>query len=72
MQSAQEDLNMHSFDLDTDRKIRSFAVTSQCTLAQVNRAIELVGSDASAVSKYLTQRGLTHAHGQGFARNAFG
>ena len=63
---------MNSYDLDTDSKIRSFAGTSRCTLEQVKRAIELVGVDAASVNKYLTQRGLTHAHGHKLVRNAVG
>jgi uncharacterized protein len=65
-------MNMNSFDLDTDAKIRSFAVVRQCTLAQVKRAIELVGADAAAVNKYLSQRGLTHGHGHKPVGNAVG
>ena len=61
---------MHSFDLNTGPKIRSFAVIRQCTPEQVKRAIELVGLDASTVNKYLAQRGLTHADGHKFVRNA--
>jgi hypothetical protein len=63
---------MHSFDLDTDARIRSFAVTCQCTLDQVRRAIQLVGADSAAVNKYLAQRGLTHGHGHKFVRSAVG
>ena len=63
---------MHSFDLNTDSKIRSFAVSCQCTLEQVKRGIELVGPDAAAVNKYLTQRGLTLANGTQSVRKAAG
>jgi hypothetical protein len=63
---------MHSFDLNTDAKIKSFAVSRQCTLEQVKRAIELVGTDSSAVDKYLAQRGLTHGHGHKPVRHAAG
>ena len=63
---------MHSFDLNTDSKIRSFAVSRQCTLEQVKRAIELVGADASAVDKYLLQRGLAHAPGNQLLRKVAG
>jgi len=63
---------MHSFDLNTDAKIRSFAISSQCTLEQVKRAIELVGTDSSAVLKYLLQRGLTRAPGTQPLRKAVG
>jgi hypothetical protein len=63
---------MHSFDLNTDGKIRSFALSHQCTLEQVKRAIELVGADASAVNKYLAQRGLTHLLHDRVLRKAVG
>jgi hypothetical protein len=63
---------MNSFDLNTDAKIRSFATINQCTLAQVKRAIELVGADAAAVNKYLSQRGLTSGYGHKFAANSAG
>ena len=63
---------MHSFDLNTDGKIRSFAISRQCTLEQIKRAIELVGADSSAVDKYLRQRGLTHAPGNQLPRKAVG
>jgi hypothetical protein len=63
---------MHSFDLNTDGKIRTFAVSRQCTLEQVIRAIQLVGADASAVDKYLMQRGLTSQHGHKSLSHAAG
>ena len=63
---------MHSFDLNTDGKIRSFAASRKCTLEQVKRAIELVGADMSAVNKYLLQRGLTHAQHNQAALKAVG
>jgi hypothetical protein len=63
---------MHSFDLNTDGKIRSFAISHHCTLEQVKRAIELVGADSSAVHKYLAQRGLTHGHGHKPLQHAVG
>ena len=63
---------MHSFDLNTDAKIRSFAVSGQCTLEQVKRAIELVGADSSAVDRYLVQRGLTRSHTHKPVRHAVG
>ncbi len=63
---------MHSFDLNTDGKIRSFAVSRQCTLEQVKRAIELVGADMSAVNKYLLQRGLTHGQHHQATRKSVG
>ena len=63
---------MHSFDLNTDGKIRSFAVSRQCTLEQIKRAIELVGVDSSAVNKYLMQRGLARAQPNPAMRKAAG
>lgn len=66
------DANRHSFGLNTDGKIRSFAVNRKCPLAQVKRAIELVGADSVAVHKYLLQRDLTPGQPNQATCNAVG
>ena len=61
-------MNLNLLALDSDDKIRLFARTHQCTLEQVKRTIEVVGTEVNAVTIHLARCGLIRVPGHELMR----